>query len=186
MRSAIAPDAIVTAVAAKTTWKKKNDGVARTSPLSNDSVIPDRKNASVPMRLPPSDPNAKPKPTAQNARAPIAMSARFLAMMFPTFFALVRPASTRAKPACIRNTRQPATISQRLASRAVLYSAGDSSCAAAGAAVTRTAPTTPASPRATFRDRLRDERDVHAPESALLREPDENNGSDTVGPFDGS
>ena len=150
----MAPEAMVTAVAANTTWKKKNDGVARTSPSANDSDMPDRKKVSVPMRLPPSDPKANPKPTAQKARAPTAMSARFLAMMFPMFLARVRPASTRANPACMRNTRHPATISHRLVSRAALYSAGVSSCATAGVADSRTAAKTPKRPKPTLRARL--------------------------------
>ena len=155
MRSAMAPEAMVTAVAANTTWKKKNDGVASTSPSpAKDSDMPDRKNPSLPMRLPLLEPKANPKPTAQKARAPIAMSARFLAMMLPMFLARVMPASTRANPACIRNTRQPATMSHRLASRAVFISAGVSSWAAAGAAVIRMAPTTPNRPKPNLRPLL--------------------------------
>ena len=50
-RSAIAPEAIVTAVAAKTAWKKKNAAVLRFPlPLEPTAVrsLPDRKNPSVP------------------------------------------------------------------------------------------------------------------------------------------
>ena len=150
----MAPEAMVTAVAANTTWKKKNDGVASTSPSVNDSDMPERKKESVPMRLPPSEPKANPKPTAQKASAPIAMSARFLAMMLPMFLARVIPASTRANPACIRNTRHPARISQRLVSRAALYSAGVSSWATAGVAVRAIAATMPKSPKPILWTRL--------------------------------
>ena len=50
----------------------------------------------------------------KKATTPIAMSARFFAMMLAMFLARVRPASTKANPACIRNTRQPAITSHRL------------------------------------------------------------------------
>ena len=61
-RSAIAPEAIVTAVAAKTTWKKKNVAVLSVptplEPAANRS-LPDRKNPSVPHQALPA-PNASP------------------------------------------------------------------------------------------------------------------------------
>jgi len=110
----------------------------------------------------------------------MAMSAKFLAMMLPTFFARVRPASTRAKPACMRNTRHPATINQRLASKAVLYSAGVSSWAVAGAAVTNTAPITPANPTRILRFRLRERRELQDPENVWLKWPFERNVVDTT------
>jgi len=37
---------------------------------------------------------------------------KFFMMMFPAFFALVNPASTRAKPACMNITRMAASTSQ--------------------------------------------------------------------------
>ncbi|CAI8372718.1 MAG: Uncharacterised protein [Acidimicrobiales bacterium AG-410-I20] len=148
--SAIAPDAIVTAVAAKTTWKKKNDGVSSTAPpLRNASDIPDKKNLSLPKKLPASVPKAKPNPTAQKASAPIAISARFFAMMLPMFLARVNPASTRANPACIKKTRHPATISQRLVSNALL-SLGVISAAAAGVAEINRAAPIPNNPKQIF------------------------------------
>ena len=61
-RSAIAPEAIVTAVAANTTWKKKKEAVLRLpTPLepNSKSPLPERKNPSVPHQAFPV-PNAKP------------------------------------------------------------------------------------------------------------------------------
>ena len=39
-----------------------------------------------------------------NITVPIQKSIRFFIMIFPVFFALVKPASTIANPACIQNT----------------------------------------------------------------------------------
>jgi len=111
------------------------------------------------------------------------MSARFLAMMLPRFLARVRPASTRANPACIMNTRHPATISQRLARRAVLYSAGVSSCAAAGAAVMRTAASMPASPKPILRIRLLELRERQASDMTPDPRREDIEAINTVGAF---
>ena len=61
-RSAIAPEAMVTAVAANTTWKKKKVAVERLpTPLEPNSkrALPDRKNPSVPHQALPA-PKARP------------------------------------------------------------------------------------------------------------------------------
>ncbi len=60
-------------------------------------------------------------------------SMRFFIMMLPTFLARVSPASTSAKPACMKNTRMPAMKIQRL-SRSCCGAIATSSCAYAGLA----------------------------------------------------
>ena len=149
-RSAIAPEAIVTAVAAKTAWKKKNAAVLRFPlPLEPTAVrsLPDRKNPSVPhQELPP--PNASAYPTARNASAPTLMSARFLARMLVVFLTRVRPLSSNAKPACIVNTRTPASTTQALSRAACTAATGSPACAAAGVASRTT--NAPAAPSATI------------------------------------
>src|SRR5882762_5541650 len=40
---------------------------------------------------------------------PIAYTMKFIIMVWPTFFARVKPVSARAKPACMNMTRKPAT-----------------------------------------------------------------------------
>ena len=66
------------------------------------------------MNQPPLSPNANAQPVAKNARMPTIASVMFLAKMFTTFFARVMPASTSAKPACMKNTRTPAMNTQML------------------------------------------------------------------------
>ena len=146
-RSAIAPEAIVTAAAAKTAWKKKNAPVVMLpNPLEPTAArsLPARKKPSVPHQaLPP--PNARPYPTARKATAPMHMSARFLARMLAVFLTRVRPVSTRAKPACMTNTSTPASTTQALSSAACTTADGSSACAATG--VARAARIAPAAPR---------------------------------------
>ena len=62
-------------------------------------------------------------------------------MMFATFLARVRPASTNPNPACIKNTKMPAMNTHRLSRTRAVSSlpssvGGGSSCAAAGSAQT--------------------------------------------------
>ena len=45
-----------------------------------------------------------PKPTIQKIGVPRLKSIRFFMMMLPAFFARVKPVSTIAKPACMKNT----------------------------------------------------------------------------------
>ena len=45
------------------------------------------------------------KPISMNIGVPIQKSMRFFIIMFPAFFARVKPVSTIAKPHCIKNTR---------------------------------------------------------------------------------
>ncbi len=58
-------------------------------------------------------PNMSPKPMAQKAMEPMEKSMRFFIMMLMEFLARVKPASTMAKPACMKNTRAAATSVHR-------------------------------------------------------------------------
>ena len=102
--SAMAPDTMVAAVAAKTTWNIQSRKTAGSAPA--------RKNWSRPNRPPRDPPYITAHPTAQKARAPAEKSIRFFMMMFPAFLARVRPVSTMAKPACMKNTKAAARSSQ--------------------------------------------------------------------------
>ena len=102
----MAPDTIVAAVAANTTWK--NQFIV--SPLA-------RKKSLVPIKPPADSPYIRPQPIAQYRMAPAEKSIRFFMMMFPAFLARVRPVSTMANPACIKNTSPPQRSSQ-MASKA--------------------------------------------------------------------
>jgi len=53
-----------------------------------------------------------PKPRIQKIGVPSEKSIRFFIMMLPAFFALVKPVSTIAKPACMKNTSAAATSVQ--------------------------------------------------------------------------
>ena len=58
-------------------------------------------------------PNISPKPIRKKESEPAEKSMRFFMQMFTAFLARVRPVSTRAKPACIRNTMHAAMSVQR-------------------------------------------------------------------------
>ena len=131
MRSAMAPETIVAAVAANTSWKKNlasnGTGVQSMGEKFATSVVePSSSPATVTMlslRKKPLSPtyslptlNIRPKPTAQNARLPNEKSSRFFMQMFTTFLARVRPASSRQKPACMNITRNPATSTHTVSS----------------------------------------------------------------------
>ena len=49
-------------------------------------------------------PNISPNPKVTNTAVPIQKSIRFFMMILPAFFALAKPDSTIANPACIQNT----------------------------------------------------------------------------------
>ena len=93
VRSAIAPETMVAAVAQKTVWKIS---VAQSPPAFVNRSRP-------PMSLP-LPPNMMPKPISQKIGVPRLKSIRFFMMMLPAFLARVKPVSTIAKPACIKNT----------------------------------------------------------------------------------
>ena len=63
-----------------------------------------RSKPGLPINPATSSPRRNPKPIRMNITVPIQKSIRFFMMMLPAFFALVKPVSTIAKPACIKNT----------------------------------------------------------------------------------
>ena len=52
-----------------------------------------------------SSPSRSPNPMRIKATVPMQKSIRFFIRILPAFFALVKPVSTIAKPACIQKTR---------------------------------------------------------------------------------
>jgi len=104
--SAIAPETIVAAVAAKTAWNIQKANCHSPSGVVGLAVL--KKKPSVPMSPDPLVPNMIPKPTNQNAIEPRLKSIRFFIKMLQAFLALVKPVSTIANPACIKNTRKAA------------------------------------------------------------------------------
>ena len=61
-------------------------------------------NPGLPIIPTRSSPRKRPKPIRINITVPMQKSIRFFISIFPAFFALVKPVSTIAKPACIQNT----------------------------------------------------------------------------------
>ena len=55
-----------------------------------------------------------PTPSTRNATVPTQKSIRFFMMMLPAFFARVKPVSTMANPACMKNTSTAPTMYHRL------------------------------------------------------------------------
>ena len=62
-------------------------------------------NPGAPIIPTKSSPKRRPKPMRMKTTVPIQKSIRFFMMILPAFFARVKPVSTIAKPACIKNTR---------------------------------------------------------------------------------
>ena len=98
--SAIAPETIVAAVAQNTKLNTNNDQSVFAKSNSGPFKIGNHPIKPCPASLPQS--NAY--PTNKNATVPKQKSIKFFIMMFPAFFARVNPASTIAKPACMKNT----------------------------------------------------------------------------------
>jgi hypothetical protein len=67
-------------------------------------------NESVPIRPPTVAPYIRPKPIRKYATMPNVMSAMFFIMMLAAFFDRVRPVSSIAKPACMKNTSAMASM----------------------------------------------------------------------------
>ena len=57
-------------------------------------------------------PNMMANPTAQKASEAMVKSIKFFIRMFTTFLAACSPASSRANPACMKNTRHAANSTQ--------------------------------------------------------------------------
>src|SRR6056300_243415 len=100
MRSAAAPDMIVTAAPQNISWKKKK------APAILFCSEKSRKILSVPNQPPSLRPNMTPNPTPQNTTVVTQKSARFFAATLMLFFLRVRPLSRQRNPACIKSTRK--------------------------------------------------------------------------------
>ena len=109
VRSAMAPETMVAAVPANTAWNIQKARI-HWSPLGLQLL---RKKSEVPKNPFLVAPNIIPKPSAQNINEPMEKSIMFFIMMFMAFFALVKPASTIANPACMKNTKAAASSVQR-------------------------------------------------------------------------
>ena len=80
-----------------------------------------RKNPDVPENQLPA-PNISPNPINQKKKLPNAKSIRFFIRILQAFFALLKPASSSAKPGCMNITSTPASITHTV-SRATLFDA---------------------------------------------------------------
>jgi hypothetical protein len=125
----MAPDTMVAAVAAKTSWK--NQYVYCHSPCGVAGEAPERKNPEAPKSPILSAPNMMPNPMTKKAMDPTQKSIMFFIMMLPAFFARVNPVSTIANPACMKNTRNAAISVQTTLMGCIAGAAAAASCAKA-------------------------------------------------------
>ena len=101
MRSAMAPETMVAAVAQNTVWKMTK---ATGRKCTGTGII------SLNKEVQSADKQARPQrtsdrsPEARKPGVPTQKSIRFFMMILPAFLARVNPVSTMAKPACIKNT----------------------------------------------------------------------------------
>src|SRR3972149_5777972 len=144
-RSATAPETMVAAVPAKTSWKKNfaQSGTpvqlsAEYTPLYASPVAglpsapPRNQSPCVPNSGVPS-PNMMPKPTARKAIDETANTTKFFARIVTVFLARQKPDSTEAKPRFMKNTRN-AVASTHTVSTATLRSVAFASRVLGGAA----------------------------------------------------
>ena len=99
----MAPLTMVQAVPAKTTWKNQKD-----HSLSSPGKFESQKE-SVPIQPPALVPNMRPKPRKRKTSELMQKSRKFFITMLMLFFALAKPSSTMANPACIMKTSAPAS-----------------------------------------------------------------------------
>ena len=105
--SAMDPETIVAAVAQNTRLKTNVEAAVKPSAgLSiNAANFANKSKLGIPIRPnKASSPIIKPKPNSIKTTVPIQKSIKFFMMILPAFFALVKPVSTIAKPACIKKT----------------------------------------------------------------------------------
>src|SRR3990172_8718432 len=142
-RSATAPETMVAAVPAKTSWKKNfaQSGTpvqlsAEYTPLYASPVAglpsapPRNQSPCVPNSGVPS-PNMMPKPTARKAIDETANTTKFFARIVTVFLARQKPDSTAAKPRFMKKTRN-AAASTHTVSMATLASAAFASSVSSG------------------------------------------------------
>ena len=119
MRSAIAPETIVAAVAQNTRLNTKPEKL-------KFSYAVKISKPGFPINPTRSSPRSRPKPIRMNITVPIQKSIRFFIRMLPVFLARVNPVSTIAKPACIQKTNAAPIKNQtpktRLLASSIIYS----------------------------------------------------------------
>ena len=106
MRSAMAPETMVAAVAQNTVWKIIKTPGVRSLNCCRSMDVGSKKPVVPTMGLLP--PNIRANPMTKKQRVPRTKSIKFFIMMLLEFFALVKPVSTIAKPACMKKTRKAA------------------------------------------------------------------------------
>ena len=95
----MAPDTMVAAVAQNTKLNTNEDQSKEVKSVKIPRV-------GMPTNPPKaSSPSINPAPRRTNTTVPIQKSIRFFIIIFPAFFALVKPVSTIANPACIKKTK---------------------------------------------------------------------------------
>ena len=106
VRSAMAPDTMVAAVAQNTVWKIRKPSMG--NPLSMIlSIASKLKKWGAPTKPP--MPNISPKPMNQNRMEPNMKSTRFFISTLAVFLVRMNPASTKANPGCMKNTSMAAS-----------------------------------------------------------------------------
>ena len=90
-------------------WPNRISHVLRWLPKSPSVLGPKLVAAFAPMagKVKPTPPNWKAKPTSQYPMAPMQNTIMFIIIVWATFFERVKPVSTSANPACMKNTRNP-------------------------------------------------------------------------------
>ena len=92
-------------------WSMRSSQTLSVSPHS-PSVVGEKAHSAEPPtagKVKFTPPNARPKPTSQKPMAPMQNTIMFIIIVWATFLARVKPVSTRAKPACMKKIRKPAT-----------------------------------------------------------------------------
>ena len=100
------PETMVADVAQKTVWKMRNPSIGRSPPMISDMMSRSMK-CGAPTNAP--VPNIKPNPMNQKRSEPKMKSMKFFIRMLAVFLARVNPASTRAKPGCMKKTSMAAS-----------------------------------------------------------------------------
>ena len=122
VRSAIAPETMVAVVAANTVWniRKVSAGIVASALMrqmpSSPNTFPRKKKA------PKSKPwNISPKPIIQKRIVPAMKSQKFFMRILAVFLLRVSPASTSAKPGCIKKTNIAASNVQTVSNEESIF-----------------------------------------------------------------
>lgn len=95
----MAPDEMVTVVAANITWNRKK--IQTELELTKSEFT---EKFPKPIKPPCDQPNIRPKPIKKKPMAPADISQAFFITMLMAFLEREKPISRRQKPACIRKT----------------------------------------------------------------------------------